>query len=73
MTSAEGRTVSATLETLSAYQLTVLTAVEAVQRVQIGMAKGFMTPARALGSDFILGFPHTDLRWESAGRQKDEG
>jgi short subunit dehydrogenase-like uncharacterized protein len=62
--SADGDSVSATLETLSGYHLTMLTAVEAVARVRAGAPKGFMTPARALGSKFILEFPKTDLRWE---------
>jgi short subunit dehydrogenase-like uncharacterized protein len=61
----DGTNVSATLETLSGYQLTMLTAVEAVERVQAGVAPGFSTPARAFGSEFILEFPDTDLRWET--------
>jgi short subunit dehydrogenase-like uncharacterized protein len=65
VTGPDGKSISATLETLSGYQLTVLTAVEAVERVQAGVARGFLTPARAFGSDFILEFPDTDLRWES--------
>jgi short subunit dehydrogenase-like uncharacterized protein len=72
-TKADGTSISATLETLSGYQLTMLTAVEAVERVQAGVARGFQTPARAFGSDFILEFPRTDVRWESAERMKAEG
>ncbi len=68
VTTAEGACVSATLETQSGYQLTMFTAVEAVARAQAGLTPGFMTPARALGPDFILRFPHTDLRWEAESR-----
>ncbi len=73
VTNADGKSVSATLETQSGYQLTMLTAFEAVRRTQAGVAKGFQTPARAFGSQFILEFPQTDVRWESDSRSTTSG
>jgi short subunit dehydrogenase-like uncharacterized protein len=64
VTADDGASAAATLEVPSGYALTVLTAVEAVARVRAGIPKGFITPARAFGSQFILEFPHTDFRWE---------
>ncbi len=66
VTDAAGQSAAATLETLSGYELTKLTAVEAVIRLRGGVPAGFTTPARAFGPQFILSFPHTDLR---LGRQ----
>jgi short subunit dehydrogenase-like uncharacterized protein len=60
-----GTSVSATLETLSGYQLTMLTAVAALERVLAGdLQRGFLTASQAFGKPFILGFPNTDLRWD---------
>ena len=56
--------MSATLETLSGYELTMYTAVESVLRVQHGVPAGFLTPARAFGAEFVLQFPRTDVRFE---------
>jgi short subunit dehydrogenase-like uncharacterized protein len=59
-----GRAVTATLETIEGYRLTVLTSLAAVDRVLGGgVPHGFVTPARALGSQFILGIPETEIRW----------
>jgi short subunit dehydrogenase-like uncharacterized protein len=61
-----GATVSATLETLSGYHLTALTAVAALERtLPRQIPRGFSTASQAFGKDFILGFPKTDLVWES--------
>jgi short subunit dehydrogenase-like uncharacterized protein len=51
---AQGRSVEATLETPEGYQLTVLTALAAVEKLLAGGGPpGFHTPARAFGADFI--------------------
>ena len=58
----DGRQVTATLETLGGYPFTVLTALAVVDKVLAGLGpKGFSTPARAFGADFICSFPHTEL------------
>jgi short subunit dehydrogenase-like uncharacterized protein len=61
----QGKSASATLETLSGYELTSLTAVAALEKV---LAKtvpaGFSTASQAFGKDFILQFPGTDLVWQ---------
>ncbi|MGD9646884.1 MAG: trans-acting enoyl reductase family protein [Pirellulales bacterium] len=63
----DGRQVTATLETLGGYPLTVLTSLAVVDKVLAGLGpKGFSTPARAFGADFICSFPHTELQVESA-------
>lgn len=60
----QGRSVSGTLETLSGYRLTALTAVAALERVLSGsVPRGFSTAAQAFGREFILGFPRTDVVW----------
>ena len=60
---AAGQQVEGTLETLSGYQLTMLTAVACMQRVlQGGIAPGMQTPSRAFGAGFIQEFPDTVLR-----------
>ncbi len=62
----DGRQVTATLETLGGYPLTVLTALAVVDKVLAGLGpKGFSTPARAFGADFICSFPHTELHVET--------
>jgi short subunit dehydrogenase-like uncharacterized protein len=59
-----GKSVSATLETISGYQLTALTAVAALERTLAGkVPRGFSTASQAFGSQFVLGFPKTDLCW----------
>ena len=64
---AEGRAVSATLETPAGYTLTVLTALASLERVLAGVAPtGFATPSKAFGREFVLGIPGTDFRWETA-------
>ncbi len=61
----QGKSVSATLETLSGYRLTALTAVAALERTLGGQVpRGFSTASQALGKEFILSFPDTDIRWE---------
>jgi short subunit dehydrogenase-like uncharacterized protein len=62
-----GTSVSATMETLSGYQLTTLTAVAALERVLQGQVpRGFSTASQAFGPEFILGFPNTDVCWDTA-------
>jgi short subunit dehydrogenase-like uncharacterized protein len=62
-----GRAVSATLETLSGYHLTMLTAVAALQRTLARQVpRGYSPASQAFGRDFILGFPDTDIRWQSS-------
>ncbi|HEX4147084.1 MAG TPA: saccharopine dehydrogenase NADP-binding domain-containing protein [Pirellulales bacterium] len=64
VTDGSGKQVAATLETPGAYALTVLTALAAVERVRGGgTAAGFLTPARAFGSQFICEFSGTHFRW----------
>ena len=59
-----GRGVEATLITPNAYDLTVLTALAAVERVLSGgVAPGFHTPAQAFGREFILSMPGTELQY----------
>jgi short subunit dehydrogenase-like uncharacterized protein len=61
-----GKSVSATLETLSGYKLTALTAVAALERTLAGQVpRGYSTPSQAFGKEFILSFPETDIQWES--------
>lgn len=60
----KGVTVEATLETLSSYRLTVLTALAALERVLAGrVPPGFHTPARAFGQEFILEIPGSRIAW----------
>jgi short subunit dehydrogenase-like uncharacterized protein len=60
----QGRTIWATLQTLSGYELTAVTAVAALQKT---LAKevphGFSTASQAFGKEFILSFPKTDVEW----------
>lgn len=61
----QGQSVSATLETLSGYKLTALTAVAALERaLEKQVPRGFSTASQAFGRKFILTFPDTDIRWE---------
>jgi short subunit dehydrogenase-like uncharacterized protein len=58
VTDQEGRAASARQETPNGYDLTVQTALAAVERVLAGAASsGFQTPAMAFGPDFVLGIP----------------
>ena len=58
--------VAATMETASGYKLTVLTATSALERVLAGnVPRGFATPSKAFGKDFILSIPGTEFWWES--------
>jgi short subunit dehydrogenase-like uncharacterized protein len=62
-----GNSISATVETLSGYELTALTAVSALERALSGhVPSGFSTASQAFGRDFILSFPNTDLEWAPA-------
>jgi short subunit dehydrogenase-like uncharacterized protein len=62
-----GQAAAATLETAGGYQLTMLTALAAVERVLAGgVGPGFATPSRAFGRDFILEMPDTRFEF-SAG------
>jgi short subunit dehydrogenase-like uncharacterized protein len=62
-----GHSISATLETPSGYELTMLTAVAALERVLARQVpRGFSTASQAFGKEFILSFPNTDIRWEEA-------
>jgi short subunit dehydrogenase-like uncharacterized protein len=59
-----GNAVSATLETLSGYELTAWTATAALELALAGkVPRGFSTASQAFGRQFILGFPHTDIEW----------
>ena len=67
VTHPDGRQATATLETLGGYPLTVLTSLAVVDKVLAGLSpKGFCTPARAFGGDFICSFPHSELHVEPA-------
>lgn len=58
-----GRSVEATLETPGGYPLTVSTTLAVLARVLRGEApRGFATPARAFGKDFILEVPGTIMK-----------
>jgi short subunit dehydrogenase-like uncharacterized protein len=62
-----GKSVSATMETLSGYPLTALAAVAALERTLAReVPRGFSTPSQAFGRDFILSFPETDVRWDES-------
>lgn len=64
---ADGQSVEATLEAPGGYPLTVLTTVAAVEKLLAGVVpKGYSTPARAFGKEFILSIPGTEM---SLGRQ----
>ena len=53
----------ATLVTPDGYELTVLTALESVQRVAAGaVTPGATTPSMAFGPDYITEFPGCDLQ-----------
>lgn len=59
-----GNSLSATLETLSGYKLTALTAVAALEKtLQRDIPRGFLTASQAFGNEFILSFPETDIEW----------
>lgn len=65
VTAADGRTVTGTLETPEGYQLTVLTALASVARLEAGKIAaqaGALTPSRAFGAGFIRDIPGCDLR-----------
>jgi short subunit dehydrogenase-like uncharacterized protein len=54
-----GRRAVARLRTPESYELTSMTAVDLAARALRGeLAAGFQTPARAAGSDYVLGFPN---------------
>ncbi|MCS6984776.1 MAG: saccharopine dehydrogenase NADP-binding domain-containing protein [Leptospiraceae bacterium] len=60
-----GKKILARLETPEAYQLTVETALGAVQKVLRGSYQaGFQTPAKVFGSQFIMEIPGVSLFWE---------
>jgi short subunit dehydrogenase-like uncharacterized protein len=61
---AKGETRQAWLETLEGYQLTMVLAPMAVERLLDGSIKGATTPALAFGADFILEVPGTK-RWDT--------
>ena len=62
---AQGNSLEATLQTPPAYRLTALTALASLEKVLSGEApRGFSTPSKAFGAEFILSIPDTDLRWE---------
>jgi short subunit dehydrogenase-like uncharacterized protein len=64
----QGHRVEATLSTPGGYELTILTAVAALERALRGeVPSGFATPSRAFGREFILQFPTVVLRWLEAG------
>jgi short subunit dehydrogenase-like uncharacterized protein len=58
----DGQLVEATLEAPGGYPLTAMTTVASVGKILAGYGpKGFSTPARAFGKDFILTIPGTEL------------
>jgi short subunit dehydrogenase-like uncharacterized protein len=61
---ADGRTCTATLVTPEGYALTVLAALESVKRVAAPdfAARGFLTPSRAFGADYITHFAGCSLQ-----------
>ncbi|MBI1255868.1 MAG: saccharopine dehydrogenase [Chloroflexi bacterium] len=59
VTGKEGQQAEAWLETIEAYQLTILAAVNAVERVFADAPVGALTPAQAFGADFIMQIPQT--------------
>jgi short subunit dehydrogenase-like uncharacterized protein len=62
VSNAEGRQAEATLTTPEAYRLTVLSALAAVERVLAGgVGRGFLTPAKAFGVEFVLSLPEVRL------------
>jgi short subunit dehydrogenase-like uncharacterized protein len=53
-----GRSVTSTLVTPEAYQLTALSAVESAERAARGeVVPGAWTPSKGFGKDYVLGFP----------------
>jgi short subunit dehydrogenase-like uncharacterized protein len=64
VTNAEGQMAEATLETPNGYTLTIQTALAALQAVSKGRVPvGFVTPAKALGTDFMDTCDDAALRW----------
>jgi short subunit dehydrogenase-like uncharacterized protein len=51
---AQGGEVQAWLETIEAYQFTVISGIRCVERVLAGDFSGALTPAQAFGADFVL-------------------
>jgi len=64
LSNAQGQSIQATLEVPEAYHLTMLAAFEAVKRVllQVPNPRGFSTPSKLLGTDFIMHFANTRRR-----------
>ena len=61
-----GQAVSATLETMSGYPLTALTAVAALEKtLSRQVPRGFSTASQAFGKQFILSFPDSDICWQT--------
>jgi len=61
----QGKSVSATLQCASGYELTALTAVGALERTLAKQVPhGYSTASQAFGKDFILNFPGSDLAFE---------
>jgi short subunit dehydrogenase-like uncharacterized protein len=59
VTGKNGQRAEAWLETVEAYQLTVLASVNAVERVFADHPVGALTPAQAFGADFVMQIPQT--------------
>ena len=62
VTGKNGQRAEAWLETVEAYQFTVLAALNAVEHVFQHQPSGALTPAQAFGADFVLDMPHTVRR-----------
>ncbi len=63
VTSADGRTVEATLETMDGYALTAETSARAARHVLAGeVAPGVLTPSLAFGTRFVEEVPGTVIR-----------
>jgi short subunit dehydrogenase-like uncharacterized protein len=56
-TDAAGKRVEATLVTPEGYTLTAMTALDIAKRIAKGeVTRGFATPSKAFGADYVLGF-----------------
>jgi short subunit dehydrogenase-like uncharacterized protein len=63
----QGKSVTATLQTLSGYELTALTALAALQKVLAKeVPRGYSTASQAFGKEFILSFAKTDIVFEES-------
>ena len=59
VTGKDGQKAEAWLETIEAYQLTILASVNAVERVFSDHPVGALSPSQAFGADFVMQIPQT--------------